>query len=83
MTKLEELIEGVNVLIDSCYSMEGSVCNHLIFQRQKFVNELIPLLHSKGLVIKATLEDDSEFALEDFLLAEECMVQPIMKVEDV
>ena len=46
----EEIIKGVDKLMDECYSKELSACSHAIFQRQKFLNKLLPYLDSVGVV---------------------------------
>ena len=49
----EDIIKGIDKLIDECYSKELSACPlHTIFQRQKFLNKLLPLLDKLGVVIK-------------------------------
>ncbi len=54
---MNNLVEKLNLLIDKCYSKELSACKlHTIFQRQKFVNEAIPIIAEE---IKKELEDNA------------------------
>jgi len=57
MTKRGEIKKATNKLIDGCYT-KGSpdYPKLLIFQRQKFLNELFPLLDRLGVVIKVDRE---------------------------
>lgn len=53
MTKQEEIIKGIRQLIDGCYNARNPDYPKLTaFQPMKFLNELIPYLHSQGVVIR-------------------------------
>jgi len=57
MTKQEQIKKETNKLIDNCYTRGSSdYPKLLVFQRQKFLNELFPLLDRLGVVIKVERE---------------------------
>ena len=49
----EKIKEGIRQLIDGCYGARNPDYPKLIaFQPMKFLNELLPYLHSQGAVVK-------------------------------
>lgn len=57
MTRQQKVREGVRVLMDGCYEARNPDYPELAaFQPMKFLNELIPYLHSQGLVVRVDKE---------------------------
>jgi len=66
MTKQEEIREGIRRLIDGCYNARNPDYPKLIaFQPMKFLNEIMPYLHSQGVVIKVDGELPSSPFIEE------------------
>lgn len=48
----QELRKGLTAIMSRCYSSELSTCpNHLIFQPQKAINQILALIKEAGYVI--------------------------------
>ncbi len=66
MTKQEEIREGISNLIDNNYNARNPSYPELIaFQPMKFLNELLPYLHSQGVVIKVDRELPDRICLKN------------------
>ncbi len=56
---MSDIIKGIDKLIDECYGGKNPTYPELIvFQRGKFLNKLLPLLDSLGVVRKVENGDD-------------------------
>ena len=61
MTKQSEIKQEINKLIDNCYTKGSPDYPWLVFQPQKFLNDLFPLLDRLGVVVKV---EDQTILLE-------------------